>query len=87
MINGDYDINGDAAEIAHHLLDAVRKTQENLRCVEIWASALSAFSQPVPEYGPDMSYILPAVSHGEMSGHSAGGAQESNGTAPGLHSS
>jgi len=86
MLNGR-DNDGDTAQIALHLLDAVRKTQESLRCVEIWASALTAFSQPVPEYHPDMTHILPARPHGETNGHVAGGIQERNGKAPSLHSS
>jgi len=83
--------DGDVAQIALHLLDAVRKTQESLRCVEIWASALTAFSQPVPEYRPDMTYVLRPGSGSETGGCSAG-AKKHSGTvrstnAPRRHSS
>jgi hypothetical protein len=36
--------------IVTHLLDAIRQVREDVAKVELWADALSGFSQPVPDY-------------------------------------
>jgi hypothetical protein len=48
----------DTVVIAENLLEAVRKAQESLHSVEIWAGALAAFTQPVPKYQPHQDHLL-----------------------------
>jgi len=49
--------------VARQLMEAVERLQYDIARVELWASALGGFSQPVPEYDPDKSklnqFILP----------------------------
>ena len=39
-------------KIAHKLFDAIEQVREDVARVEFWASAITGFSQPVPEYDP-----------------------------------
>lgn len=55
-------------DFAKRLLEAVRETQENLRRIEIWASAMTAFSEPVPDYRPDDAHLLPGEYRIEANG-------------------
>jgi hypothetical protein len=52
--------------IARQLMDAVERLQYDIARVELWASALGGFSQPVPDYDPSKSkldqFMLPRSS-------------------------
>lgn len=67
MKNGH--LKGDTTALARHLLEAVQRAQESLQQVEIWAGALSAFSNPVPEYRPDSRFLLGAHPTTASNGH------------------
>ena len=43
--------------VARQLMDAVDRLQYDIARVELWASALGGFSQPVPEYDPAKSKL------------------------------
>lgn len=38
--------------VAEKLQDALNRLQNDVRRVEIWAGALTGFTQPVPDYAP-----------------------------------
>ncbi len=38
--------------IARHLFEAIDQARDDLAKVEFWASAVSGFSRPVPDYHP-----------------------------------
>jgi hypothetical protein len=40
-------------DLARHLSDSVERLQKQVEKVEFWASAVSGFAQPVPEYEPE----------------------------------
>ena len=44
-------------DLARHLSDSVERLQKQVEKVEFWASAVSGFAQPVPEYEPDETKI------------------------------
>lgn len=46
--------------IAERLGKAIEQLQKNVRQVEIWAGALTAYAQPVADYALDEQYRLPA---------------------------
>jgi hypothetical protein len=52
--------------IARQLMEAVERLQGDIARVELWASALGGFSQPVPDYDPAKSrldqFMLPRTS-------------------------
>ena len=52
--------------IARQLMEAVERLQGDIARVELWASALGGFSQPVPDYDPSKSklgeFMLPRSS-------------------------
>lgn len=39
-------------DLARHLSDSVERLQEQVEKVEFWASAMTGFTQPVPDYEP-----------------------------------
>ena len=39
--------------VAEKLQDALDRLQNDVRRVEIWAGALTGFTQPVPDYAPE----------------------------------
>jgi hypothetical protein len=39
--------------IARNLFDAIERVRKDVAKVEFWASAVTGFSQPVPDYDPD----------------------------------
>jgi hypothetical protein len=39
-------------DLARHLSDSVERLQKQVEKVEFWASAVSGFTQPVPDYEP-----------------------------------
>ena len=45
----------DISERLHKALEGLRK---DVTRVEMWATALASFSQPVPDYRPDPKYEL-----------------------------
>ncbi len=49
--------NGQEA-IHFRLHQAIAEMRKDLTRVEIWATALGTFAQPVPEYRPDEQYRL-----------------------------
>ena len=40
------------SQIARRLQDAIHELHADVARVELWASALTSFSQPVPDYSP-----------------------------------
>jgi hypothetical protein len=44
-------------DLARHLSDSVERLQKQVEKVEFWASAVSGFAQPVPEYEPEGTKI------------------------------
>jgi hypothetical protein len=46
-------------DIYNRLQEAIDGLRKDLLRVEIWASALHGFSQPVPSYQPDSRFLLP----------------------------
>jgi hypothetical protein len=47
-------------QIAHRLRDSLDRLHRDVQRVEIWAGALSAFVQPIPEYDlPAPNFHLP----------------------------
>jgi hypothetical protein len=39
-------------DLARHLSDSVERLQKQVEKVEFWASAVTGFTQPVPDYEP-----------------------------------
>ena len=56
--------------IARQLMEAVERLQYDIARVELWASALGGFSQPVPDYDPAKSkldqFMLPRAAEGSQ---------------------
>ena len=48
------------AEINRRLREALDRLEKDIRSIEIWAGALSAFCKPVPEYEPSNDNLLPS---------------------------
>ena len=46
------------AEITERLHDAIDGLRKDATRVEIWATALTSFSQPIPDYRPDPKFEL-----------------------------
>ena len=44
-------------DLARHLSDSVESLQKQVEKVEFWASAVTGFTQPVPDYEPESSQI------------------------------
>ena len=44
-------------DLARHLTDSVESLHKQLEKVEFWASAVTGFTQPVPEYEPESSKV------------------------------
>ena len=42
--------------LARQLSDSVDRLQKQAETVEFWATALTGFAQPVPDYGPAPEY-------------------------------
>lgn len=51
-------------KITERLLTAVEQLRRDVRAVEMWADALQAFCQPIPEYRPLRDYLLPGTDAG-----------------------
>jgi len=51
----------DAAEdlLIRHLIEVLRRLQDDLDRVELWTAALSCFLGPVPDYQPGDQFMLP----------------------------
>ncbi len=49
-----------AAEINQRLQEALARLEKDIVMIEVWAGALSAFSQPIPDYEPSNDNLLPA---------------------------
>jgi hypothetical protein len=48
-------------DITRRLQQAIDKLHEDVRRIEVWAGALNAFAQPVPEYHPSNDFLLRAT--------------------------
>jgi hypothetical protein len=46
--------------IVRNLVEAAERLHEDLDRLELWATALAGFMQPVPDYEPGDQYLLPA---------------------------
>jgi hypothetical protein len=44
-------------DLARHLGDSVERLQKQVEKVEFWASAVTGFTQPVPDYEPESTQI------------------------------
>jgi hypothetical protein len=44
-------------ELARHLSDSVDRLQKQVEKVEFWASAVTGFAQPVPDYEPESTKV------------------------------
>ena len=53
------------AKVARNLENAIERLQEDLARIEIWASALGCFSQPIPDYKPGNDFMLPQAKSGD----------------------
>ena len=54
--------------IERNLQEAIERLQDDLARIEIWASALGCFSQPVPDYKPGDDFMLPQAKPGDGAG-------------------
>jgi len=53
-------------EISKKLQEAIEQLHRDVQKVEVWAGALTGFSQPVPEYKPPAdAHLLPPVDSAE----------------------
>src|SRR6185295_7951522 len=50
--------------LARQLCDSVDGLQKQVEKVEFWASALTGFTQPIPDYDPDTSAVAKYVKSG-----------------------
>ena len=50
--------------LARQLADSVERLHQQAETVEFWASALSGFAQPVPDYDPDSTPVARYVKPG-----------------------
>ena len=50
--------------IERNLHEAIDRLQEDLARIQIWASALGSFSQPIPDYQPGDDFVLPQAKPG-----------------------
>jgi hypothetical protein len=56
-------------DITRRLQSAIDKLHEDVHRVEVWAAALTGFTQPVPEYQPNEDFLLRAApAKGEFEG-------------------
>ena len=53
-------------QLARQLCDSVDGLQKQVAKVEFWASALTGFTQPVPDYDPDTSAVAKYVKSGRV---------------------
>ena len=44
-------------DLARHLCDSVERLHKQVEKVDFWASALTGFAQPVPQYDPESTKI------------------------------
>ena len=49
---------GGREKINEHLHEAIDGLRKDVTRVEIWATALSSFAQPVPDYSPSQKFAL-----------------------------
>jgi hypothetical protein len=54
-----------AAEINRRLREALARLEKDIASIEVWAGALSGFTQPVPEYEPSNDNLLPSWTRDE----------------------
>ncbi len=52
-------------EIDRHLREAIARLQKDVATIEMWAAAVRAFSQPVPDYQPSNDNLLPSLRRDE----------------------
>jgi hypothetical protein len=53
-------------DLARHLSDSVDLLQKQVEKVEFWASAVTGFAQPVPDYEPESTKIGRYVKPGRL---------------------
>lgn len=51
-------------KVERNLLDAIDRLQDDIARIQIWASALGSFSQPIPDYQPGHDFVLPQAKPG-----------------------
>jgi len=52
--------------LARQLADSVERLHKQAETVEFWASALTGFTQPVPDYDPDSTAVARYVKPGRL---------------------
>ena len=52
--------------LARHLSDSIERLQKQVEQVEFWASAVTGFTQPVPDYEPETSSVARYVKPGRL---------------------
>jgi hypothetical protein len=50
--------------IERNLHEAIARLEDDLTRIQIWASALGSFSQPIPDYQPGHDFVLPQAKPG-----------------------
>ena len=45
-------------KVERNLHEAIEQLQDDLTRIQIWASALGSFSQPIPDYQPGHEFVL-----------------------------
>jgi hypothetical protein len=51
-------------KIERNLHEAIEQLQDDLARIQLWASALGSFSQPIPDYRPGNDFVLPQAEPG-----------------------
>jgi hypothetical protein len=52
--------------LARQLADSVERLQKQAETVEFWATALTGFAQPVPDYDPEATTVARYVKPGRL---------------------
>ena len=52
--------------LARQLSDSVNRLQKQAETVEFWATALTGFTQPVPDYDPETTAVARYVKPGRL---------------------
>jgi hypothetical protein len=53
-------------DLARHLADSVERLQKQVEKVDFWASVVTGFTQPVPEYEPESTKVGRYVRPGRL---------------------
>jgi hypothetical protein len=59
-------MNSTRDDLARHLADSIESLQKQVAKVEFWASVMTGFAQPVPDYEPETTQIGRYVRPGRL---------------------